>query len=95
MCFRLYSIYINIHTYFVFLGLYPQHIEVPRVRVKLELQLPACATATAMPNLSRICDLHCSSQCQILNPLSKARDGTRIPGYYVGFFNPLSHSGNS
>jgi len=32
-------------------------------------------TATAMPDPSHICDLHHSSwQCQILNPLSKARD---------------------
>jgi len=35
-------------------------------------------TATAMPDLSHICDLHHSSrQRQILNPLSKARDRTR------------------
>ena len=34
-------------------------------------------TATAMPDPSRICDLHHSSQqCWILNPLSEARDGT-------------------
>ena len=36
-------------------------------------------TATAMPELSHICDLHHSSwQCQILNPLSEARDWTCI-----------------
>ena len=35
----------------------------------------AYATATAMWDLSRVCDLHHSSwQRQILNPLSKARD---------------------
>ena len=39
----------------------------------------AYAYATAMPNLSRLCDLHHSSwQCQILNPLSEARDWTCI-----------------
>ena len=32
---------------FVFLGLYPQHVEVPRLRSPLELWLPACTTATA------------------------------------------------
>ena len=38
----------------------------------------AYATATAMPDLSRVCNLHHSSwQRQILNPLSEARDGTR------------------
>ena len=40
-----------------------------------ELLLPAYATATAMQDPSCIYNLHHSSrQCQILNPLSKARD---------------------
>ena len=35
------------------------------------------ATATSDP--SRVCDLHHSSQqCQILNPLNRARDGTHV-----------------
>ena len=47
--------------------------------VQSELQLQAYTTATALPDLSYICDLHHSSwQRQILNPLSKARDGTCI-----------------
>ena len=42
-----------------------------------ELQLPAYTTATAMPDLSHICDLHHSLwQCQILNLLSEPRDWT-------------------
>ena len=46
---------------------------------ELELQLPAYSTATAKQNLSRVCDLHHSSwECRIPNPLSEARDGTRI-----------------
>ena len=37
--------------------------------------IEAVATATAMQDPSHVCDLHHSSQqCQILNPLSKARD---------------------
>ena len=53
-------------------------MKAPRLGVKLELQLPTYTTAIAMPDLSRVCDLHHSSQqCWILNPLSKARDGTR------------------
>ena len=49
-------------------------MEVPRLEVELELQLPAYATATAMPDPSCVYKLHHSSrQCQILNPLSKAR----------------------
>ena len=56
-----------------FLGLHLQHMEVPRLGVQSELQLPAYTTATAMPDLSLVCDLHHSSwQCWILNPLSKA-----------------------
>ena len=35
--------------------------EVPRLRVEMELQLLAFATATAMTDLSCICDLHHSS----------------------------------
>ena len=49
-------------------------MEVPRLGVKLELQLLTYATATATPDLSHTCDLHHGSwQCRILNPLSKAR----------------------
>ena len=37
------------------------------------------AAATSMPDLSQVCDLHLSSwQCQILNPLGRARDWTCI-----------------
>ena len=47
----------------LFLGLHPWHMEVPRF--------------TEMPDLRRICNLHQGSwQCQILNPLSGARDRT-------------------
>ena len=45
--------------------------------VESELQLLAYATATAPPDLSHICDQN-SQQCQILNPLSWARDWTLI-----------------
>ena len=75
-------IFIHTHThliYIVFLGLYPQHIEVSRLRDELELQLMAYTTATATRDPSYICDLHHSSwQRWILNPLSKARDRTHI-----------------
>ena len=72
--------------FFGFLGTHMWHMEVSRLGVKLELQLPAYTTATATWDLSFICDLHHSSQQgQILNPLSEARDRTR----------KLSHDGNS
>ena len=54
-------------------------MEVPRLEVKLELQVPATATTTAMQDPSSICSLHHSSgQRQILNPLSEVRDWTCI-----------------
>ena len=52
-------------------------MEIPSLGVESELLLPAYTRTTAKPDLSRICDLHHSSrQCQILNPLSEARDRT-------------------
>ena len=60
-----------------FLEVHLQHMEVPRLMVKLELQVPAYATDTATQDLSHICNLHHSSwQGWILNPLSEARDQT-------------------
>ena len=54
-------------------------MDVPRLGVKLELQLLAYTTATVTPDLSRVCNLHHSlQQRQILNPLSGARDLTCI-----------------
>ena len=71
-------------VFFVFLGLHPWHMEVPRLGVELELQLPAYTTATAMPDPpdpSHVCDLPPRSwQYWILNPLSEeARDRTCNP----------------
>ena len=63
--------------FFCFLGPYLQHMEIPRLGVELALQPPAYTTATAMPDLSRVCDLHYSSrQRLILNPLREARNQT-------------------
>ena len=57
----------------------PQHMEVPKLGVESELQLPAYAAATATPDPSCNSDLyHGLWQCQILNPPSKARDQTYI-----------------
>ena len=54
-------------------------MEVPGLEVKLELQVLAYTTATAMQDPSLICHLHHSwEQCQIVNPLSKTRDRTYI-----------------
>ena len=69
------------------------HMEVPRLGVKLELQLP---DPTAVWDPSHICDLYHSLQRHwILNPLNKARDRTLILMDTSHVLNLLSHSGNS
>lgn len=61
--------------FFVFLGPHLWHMELPRLGMESELQLPAGTTATATLDPSRVCGLHHSSrQYQILNPLSEAGD---------------------
>ena len=61
------------------LGLLSWHMEVPRLGVESELQLPAYITATATPDLSHVCELdHSSWQRQILNPLNEARDRAQV-----------------
>ena len=53
---------------FCFSGPNLQRVEVTSLRVKLELQLLAYTTATAMRGLSYVCNLHHSSQqCQIIS----------------------------
>ena len=70
--------FLFLFLFFCFLG-HLWHKVVPKLRVELEPQLPAYATATAMQDLSCICNLHHSSQQHwILNALSEARDWTHI-----------------
>ena len=54
-----------------------QHVEVSRLGVRSELQLPAYTTAT--PDSSCLCNLGRSTgEHQILDPLSEVRDPTCI-----------------
>ena len=63
--------------FFVFLGLHPQHMNVPRLGVQSELWPPVYATAMQDP--SHVCDLHHGSlQHWNLKSMSKARDQTLI-----------------
>ena len=57
------SIYLSRYLFVVvvFLGPHLWHMEVPRLGVELELQLPPCTTARATPDGSCISDLHHSS----------------------------------
>ena len=69
----------GIFFFFFFLGPQLWHMDVPRLGVLLELQLPAYTRATEMPDPNRVCELcHSSQQHQILNPLSNARNRTRV-----------------
>ena len=48
-------------TFFFFLGPHLWHMEVPKIGIKSELQLPAYAAAIAMQDPSCVCDVHHSS----------------------------------
>ena len=79
-----------------FLGLHLRHMEVPRLRVESELQLPAYTTATATRDPSHTCNLcHSLWQHWIFNPLSEAGDRTCILMDNSRVLNLLSHNGNS
>jgi len=67
---------------YIFLGPHWRHMEVPRLEVKMELQLLAYTTATATWDLPRhVCNPHHSSwQRWILNPTEQGQG-----------LNPLSH----
>ena len=71
-------------------------MEVLRLELESEQQLPPYTTATAMPDPSHACDRRCSlQQCRILNPLSEARDRTISSWILCWVPNPLSHNWNS
>ena len=76
-CFKPYISFFFFLPFVLFLGPHLQHMEVLRLGVQQELQLPAYTTATATPGPSCICDLHHNSQQRrIPNPPSKARNQT-------------------
>ena len=70
--------FISFH-FISFLQPHLQYMKVPRLGVKLELQLPAYTIVTATQDPSHICSLCCSLwKHQILNPLNEARDQTSL-----------------
>ena len=71
-------------------------MEVPRLGIQSELQLPTYTTATATPYTSHAWD-PCLSlwQGRILNPLNEAWDPTCILIDTSQILNPLNHNGNS
>ena len=80
--------YLFIYLFIYFLGPHPWHMEVPRLAVQSELQLPACTTATATPDWSCICDLHHSSwQCRSLTHWTRPGIKPASSWILVGFVN--------
>lgn len=53
-------------------------MEVPRLGVQSELQLPAYTTVTETQDPRHVCDLHHSSRQRWILNLSRARDQIRI-----------------
>ena len=79
---HIYILHRGIYIYVPFWGgvgglLHPGHMEVPRLGVESELQLPAYTTTIVTPAPNHVCKLyHSLWHHQILNPLRK--DRTRI-----------------
>ena len=76
--------------FFLLSGLHLQHMEVPRLEVKLEQQLLTYTTATATPAFTIARD-----SAGPFNPLSEAKNPTHILMDTTRVLNPLSHNGNS
>ena len=89
------SLYRQTNSFFPpFSGPHLRHMEIPRLGVEVELQLPAYTTATATQELSRVWDLcHSLRQCWI-NTLRGARDQTCILMDTSWACNLLSHNRN-
>ena len=77
-------------------GLHLQHMEVPRLGVKLELHLLAYTTATATPDPNYLYDLcHSLWKHRILTPLSELRIKPTPSWKLCQVLNLLSHNGKS
>ena len=77
-------VFVGFFFFLLFLGLNLWHMEVPRLWVKLELQMPAYATATVTRDPSHICNLHHSSwQHWIPNP--QVRPGIEPASSWIRF----------
>jgi len=62
-------------------------MEIPRLGVESEIQLPAYTTATATPDPSLICDLyHSLQQCHVLSPLSGGQGSKPKSSWIIVWF---------
>ena len=83
---------LSLFFFFFFFGLHLQHMEVPGLGVKSELQLLAYTTATAMWNLTHICNLYCSLQQRQILKLSTGTEQASSC-ILVGFLTSLATVG--
>ena len=94
LCSHLAATAFNLYfLFYCFLGMHLWHMEVRRLGVQAELQLPTYTTATATWDPSRIFDLHHRSQ-QRWVPAARGQGlNPQPPGYKSDSF-PLSHNRN-
>jgi len=94
LSFNYWVVFWNIHIYlFVFLGPRSGHMEVP-ARSWIRAVLPAYIIATAMQDLSLVCNLHHSSpQCQILTHWENPRIEPASSRILVRFVNHWATTG--
>ena len=85
---RLFQMFLVLFLPFVFLGLHPQHVEVPRPGVESELQLLTYTTATAMRDQSCDCD-HTTAHYNTRSLTHRARSGIKPVSSWIleGFLN--------
>ena len=58
-------------------------MEIPGIEVGLELQLPAYTRATAMPDLSHVCNIHHSPWQQWILELTEPGQGLNPPSSWI------------
>ena len=76
--------------FFSFLGVHLWHMEVPRLGVKSELQLPAYAIATATQDPSRVCNLyHSSCNAGSLTHWARSVIKPEMSWFVVGFISAV------
>ena len=86
------SFFLSFFFFFCFLGPHLQDMEVPRLEVKLELQLLAYSTATAMWDLNWVCSLHHSTALPDPQPTEWGQGSNPYPHEYL---YPLCQNRNS
>ena len=87
------SFFLFVFLFLSFLGPHLWHMKVPRLGVESELQLQTCTAATAMPDLSHVCNPHHSSrQRQILE---RGQGLNPQPHDSQSDSFPLRHNGSS